>query len=67
MIDAAAPPFTTLALPAEDPVLVHDQTADGEHCIVTDAFAPPAVQSESITGEALDRPPAGVNVTDDLP
>jgi hypothetical protein len=66
-IDVADPPFTTLVMPAVDPIFVHDQTADGEHCILTDAAAPPPAQSESMTGEALERPPSGVNVTDDLP
>ena len=54
-------------VPAEDPVLVHVQTALCVHCIVTNAFPPPAAQSLSATGDPLDSPPAGVNATDDLP
>ena len=67
VIEPAAPPDATLAVPAEDPVLVQVQMADWVHWIVTVAFPPPAAQSLSATGVPLDSPPAGVNARDDLP
>jgi hypothetical protein len=67
VIEAAEPPDATLAVPVEDPVLVHVQTAGCVHCMVTEALVPPAARSESVTGDPLERPPAGVNAIDDLP
>ena len=67
VIEPAAPPEATLAVPAEDPVLVQVQTADWVHWIVTVAFPPPAAQSLSATADPLDSPPEGVNVTEDFP
>ena len=66
MIEVAEPPDATLAEPYV-PLRECTQTAAWVQLMVTCAVPPPALQSDSKTGEALLVPPAGEKLTEDFP